>query len=327
MMMTDYTFLVEQPGDTSVLRTTSQQNAMPAGQQVLIRHTAIGVNFIDIYHRSGLYTLPLPFRPGVEAVGVVEAIGPEVTRLKVGDRVGYCSGVFGGYATSNLVDEERLIVLPDFISDETAAACLLKGLTAAYLLTRTFVVGNQHTLLWHAAAGGVGLIACQWAARLGARVIGTTGSEEKGELALQRGCSEVILYRHEDVAERVKILTSGRGVDVVYDSVGKDTFSASLDALAPLGMMVSFGNASGAVPDVSPLLLMQKGSLFLTRPTLSHYAPDQSSLQALADSLFAAINKGWISVDIGQRFPLYEAAKAQQELANRNTIGSTILLP
>lgn len=325
--MTDYTFLVKQPGNASVLCTASLQHNMPVRQQVLIRHTAIGVNFIDIYHRSGLYPLPLPFRPGVEAVGVVEAVGPEVTRLKVGDRVGYCSGVFGGYATSNLVEEERLILLPDFISDEIAAACLLKGLTAAYLLTRTFVVGNQHTLLWHAAAGGVGLIACQWASKLGARVIGTTGSEEKGALALQRGCSEVIFYRHEDVAERVKILTSERGVDVVYDSVGKDTFSASLDSLAPLGMMVSFGNASGAVPDVSPLLLMQKGSLFLTRPTLSHYAPDQSSLQALADSLFAAINKGWISVDIGQRFPLLEAAKAQQELANRNTIGSTILLP
>lgn len=325
--MTDYTFLVEQPGDVSVLRTSNLQHTAPVGQQVLIRHTAIGVNFIDIYHRSGLYALPLPFRPGVEAVGVVEAVGPEVTRLKLGDRVGYCSGVFGAYATSNLVDDQRLILLPDFISDETAAACLLKGLTAAYLLTRTFVVGEQHSLLWHAAAGGVGLIACQWANKLGARVIGTTGSEEKGVLALQRGCSEVIFYRHEDVAERVKTLTSGRGVDVVYDSVGKDTFSASLDSLAPLGMMVSFGNASGAVPDVSPLLLMQKGSLFLTRPTLSHYAPDQSSLQALADSLFAAINKGWISVDIGQRFPLLEAAKAQRELANRNTIGSTILLP
>lgn len=325
--MTDYTFVIEQTGDTSVLRTSNLQPTVPVGQEVLIRHTAVGVNFIDIYHRSGLYALPLPFRPGVEGVGVIEAVGADVTRFKVGDRVGYCSGVFGGYATTNLVDAERLILLPDFISDETAAACLLKGLTAAYLLTRTFVVGDKHTLLWHAAAGGVGLIACQWAGQLGARVIGTTGSEEKGALAMQRGCSDVIFYRHEPVAGRVKEITAGRGVDVVYDSVGKDTFAASLDALAPLGMMVSFGNASGAVPDVSPLLLMQKGSLFLTRPTLSHYAPDQHALQALADSLFAAIHKGWITVDIGQRFALRDAAKAQQELANRNTIGSTILLP
>lgn len=325
--MTDYTFIIEQTGDTSVLRTAPLPLAIPTARQVLIRHSAIGVNFIDIYQRSGLYTLPLPFRPGVEAVGVVEAVGAEVNRVKVGDRVGYCSGVFGGYATGNIVDVDRLIKLPDFISDEQAAACLLKGLTAAYLLTRTFPINGQHQVLWHAAAGGVGLIACQWASQLGARVIGTVGSEEKAELALARGCSAIILYRHEPVAERVKLLTAGRGVDVVYDSVGKDTFTASLDALAPLGMMVSFGNASGAAPEVSPLLLMQKGSLFLTRPTLSHYAPDASTLQTLADRLFAAIHKGWIRVDIGQRFPLREAANAQQQLASRNTVGSTILLP
>lgn len=325
--MNEYTFIVEQHGDESVLQIKPQQPRVPGPGEVLVRHTAIGINFIDIYHRSGLYPMALPYYPGVEAAGIVEAAGSQVSHLRPGDRVGYCSGVFGGYATTNTLPADRLIRLPEDITCETAAACLLKGLTAAYLLNRTFPVGQQHTLLWHAAAGGVGLIACQWAARLGARVIGTVGSEAKAELAKARGCSDLILYREEDVAARVMEITGGRKVDAVFDSVGRDTFQASLDSLAPLGTLISFGNASGAVPDFSPLLLMQKGSLFLTRPTLSHYAPDQARLQALADSLFEAIRSLDIRIDIGQRFALKEAAEAHRALTSRQTLGSSILLP
>lgn len=325
--MPDYTFRVHQTGDESVLQQEAFSVSVPAADEVTVRHTAIGVNFIDIYHRSGLYKLPLPYRPGVEAAGVIEAVGSSVSGFKVGDRVGYCSGVFGAYATVNNVAASRLIRLPAFISDEIAAASLLKGLTAAYLLRQTFPVKAGHTLLWQAAAGGVGLIACQWANKLGARVIGTVGSEGKAALALTRGCHEVIQYRHQNVAETIAQLTEERGVDVVYDSVGKDTFHASLDSLAPRGMFVSFGNASGAVPDFSPLLLMQKGSLFFTRPTLSHYTPDQTSLQALADTLFEAIGAGWIDIDIGQQYSLSDAPTAHRQLAARETVGSSILIP
>lgn len=220
-------------GDESVLRLEEAPTPQPAAGQVLVRHTAVGVNFIDIYHRKGLYPLELPSGIGQEAAGIVEAVGPGVSRWKEGDRVGYCQGAMGAYAEANLVAADRLIALPDFVSDEQAAAVLLKGLTAAYLLHHTFPVKAGQTLLWHAAAGGVGLLACQWANKLGARVIGTVGSAEKAELAKARGCSEIILYREEPVAPRVRALTKGEGVPVVYDSVGKDTFAASLDSLAP----------------------------------------------------------------------------------------------
>lgn len=314
-------------GDESVLRLEEAPTPQPAAGQVLVRHTAVGVNFIDIYHRKGLYPLELPSGIGQEAAGIVEAVGPGVSRWKEGDRVGYCQGAMGAYAEANLVAADRLIALPDFVSDEQAAAVLLKGLTAAYLLHHTFPVKAGQTLLWHAAAGGVGLLACQWANKLGARVISTVGSAEKAELAKARGCSEIILYREEPVAPRVRALTKGEGVPVVYDSVGKDTFAASLDSLAPRGLLVSFGNASGAVPDFSPLLLAQKGSLFLTRPTLAHYARTPDELQGLAELLFEAIRKGWLQVDIHQRYRLSEAPRAQRELAARQTLGSSILLP
>ncbi len=320
-------YLIHQHGDESVLQMEESPLPQPAAGQVLVRHTAIGVNFIDIYHRRGLYPLNLPSGIGQEAAGVVEAVGAGVSHWKAGDRVGYCQGALGAYAEANVVEADRLIALPDFVSDEQAAAVLLKGLTAAYLLHHTFKVESGHAILWHAAAGGVGLLACQWASRLGARVLGTVGSPEKAELAKSRGCAETILYRSEDVASRVRALTGGEGVPVVYDSVGKDTFSASLDSLAPRGLLVSFGNASGAVPDFSPLLLAQKGSLFLTRPTLAHYARTPDELQALAKLLFEAMRNGWLQVDIHQRYPLAEAPRAQRELANRQTIGSSILLP
>jgi NADPH:quinone reductase len=268
----------------------------------------------------------LPSGIGQEAAGIVEAVGQGVSRWQPGDRVGYCTGAIGAYADVNLVAEDRLIALPDFISDEQAAACLLKGLTAAYLLHHTFLVKPGQTILWHAAAGGVGLLACQWAQHLGARVIGTVGSPEKAKLAA-RGCDELILYQEQDVAARVRDLTAGEGVPVVYDSVGKETFGCSLDSLAPRGLFVSFGNASGPVPDFSPLLLSQKGSLFFTRPTLGHYARNAQELNALAQLLFAAIAKGWINVEIHQRYPLVEAPQAQRDLALRQTIGSSILLP
>lgn len=320
-------YRIHEHGDESVLRLEEAPAPQPAAGQVLVRHTAVGVNFIDIYHRKGLYPLELPSGIGQEAAGIVEAVGSGVSRWKEGDRVGYCQGAMGAYAEANLVAADRLIALPDFVSDEQAAAVLLKGLTAAYLLHHTFPVKAGQTLLWHAAAGGVGLLACQWANKLGARVIGTVGSAEKAELAKARGCSEIILYREEPVAPRVRALTKGEGVPVVYDSVGKDTFAASLDSLAPRGLLVSFGNASGAVPDFSPLLLAQKGSLFLTRPTLAHYARTPDELQGLAELLFEAIRKGWLQVDIHQRYRLSEAPRAQRELAARQTLGSSILLP
>ncbi len=320
-------YRIDQYGDEDVLKFRQVSLPDPAPNQVRIRHTAVGVNFIDIYHRRGLYPLKLPSGIGQEAAGIVEAVGAGVSRWREGDRVGYCQGAVGAYAEANIVDADRLIALPDFVSDEQAAAVLLKGLTAAYLLHHTFQVQAGQTLLWHAAAGGVGLLACQWASQLGARVIGTVGSAEKAELAKSRGCAETILYREQDIAARVRALTDGIGVPVVYDSVGKDTFMASLDSLATRGLLVSFGNASGAVSDFSPLLLAQKGSLYLTRPTLAHYTRTPVELGALAKLLFDAMEKGWLHVDIHQRYPLAEAPRAQRELANRQTLGCSILLP
>jgi len=301
---------------------------MPASGpgEALVRQTAIGVNFIDMYQRSGLYKIALPAVMGSEGAGVVEAVGAGVTTVKAGDRVVY-QGVHGGYAEVRVVPADRLLHIPDGIDDKTAAAACLKGLTAYYLLRRTFKVGKGHTILFHAAAGGVGQIACQWAKALGATVIGTVGSDAKAELAKANGCAHVINYARENFVERVKEITGGAGVDVVYDSVGKDTFPDSLDCIRPLGLWVSFGNSSGPVPPFPPLLLAQKGSLFATRPTTAHYLAKRSDLEAAAADLFAVIADGSVKIAIGQTFPLKDAAEAHRALEGRKTTGATVLLP
>ncbi len=315
-----------QTGGPEVLKLEDIELPAPAPGQVRVRHTAIGVNFIDTYHRCGLYKLPLPSGLGSEAVGVVEAIGDGVTTLKTGDRVAY-AGTLGAYAEANNVPADKLVKLPSGISDETAAAAMLKGMTAQYLLMRTYTVDPGETILWHAAAGGVGLIACQWAKHLGATVIGTVGSDDKVSLARENGCAHVLNTRSDDWVKRVREITNGEGVPVVYDSIGKDTWNGSLDCLAVRGMMVSFGNASGAVPAFEPGLLSAKGSLYLTRPTLVHYTRNARELQATANDLFAVIESGVVKIQINQRFKLAEAAKAHEALHSRATTGATILIP
>jgi NADPH2:quinone reductase len=298
----------------------------PPGKMALIRHTAIGLNYIDTYHRSGLYPLPLPSRLGVEAAGIVEAVGPEVDDLEVGDRVAYAGGL-GAYAEASLMPASRLVRLPDDVSEELAAASLLKGLTAAYLLTRTYPVKAGDSILVHAAAGGVGLILSQWANHLGATVIGTVGSPEKAELAEAHGAHHTILYRDEDVVARVRELTGGKGVNVGYDSVGRDTYQATLKSLAPLGMFVSYGNSSGNAPDVAPHDLQNGGSLFFTRPSLAHYTADPADLRALADRFFAVLADGTVRILINQRYPLSELVQAHRDLEARKTTGSTVIVP
>ncbi len=314
-------------GDHSVLRLRDIELREPAANEVLVQHDAIGVNFIDIYHRSGLYPLELPSGIGKEAAGIVSAVGDAVTRVVVGDRVSYVSAPLGAYSQAHIVPENALIKLPGTITSEVAAGMMLKGLTAAYLILKTYPVTSADTILVHAAAGGVGSILTQWARAIGATVIGTVGSEQKVDTAKQNGCDEVLLYREVDVPSEVRQLTSGRGVDVVYDSVGRDTFDLSLRCLKRRGMMVSFGNASGAVPDFPPLLLTQMGSLYLTRPSLFDYVADPEEQQFLADSLFTRVSKGDISIQINHKFSLADAALAQQTLESGLTTGSTILLP
>jgi NADPH:quinone reductase len=298
----------------------------PKAGEALVRHHAIGVNFIDTYHRSGLYTVPLPSGLGSEAAGVVEKVGEGVTSVRVGERVAYAgAGAPAAYSDARAIAAERLVPLPDNISDEIAAASLLKGMTAEFLIHRAFPVASGQTVLWHAAAGGVGLIACQWLNALGARVIGAVGSDEKAELARQHGCHETIVYTREDFAKRTRELTSGRGVSVVYDSVGKATFAESLDCLAPRGMLVAFGNASGKPDPLDILQLSQKGSLYVTRPTLFNYVASREELLASSSALFDAIRSGVVKVKIGQRFPLAEARAAHRALESRSTVGSTLL--
>lgn len=318
---------VHRPGDESALAMESCPAPEPGEGEVRVRHRAIGLNFIDIYHRSGLYPLSLPTGIGLEASGVIEAVGPDVESWREGDRVAYCSGPPGAYADTHVVAADRLLALPEAISHEQAAAGLLKGLTAAYLLHKTRAVVPGESILWQAAAGGVGLIACQWASHLGARVIGTAGSGAKAELAREHGCEAVILYREEPLVERVMELTDGCGVPVVYDSVGKDTFEASLDCLAPRGLMVSFGNASGAVPDFSPLLLAQKGSLFLTRPALAHYSATREALDELAGLWFDALAREAVRLPIRQRYDFEDIPRAHRELASRQTCGASVIIP
>ncbi|MBI3678557.1 MAG: quinone oxidoreductase [Proteobacteria bacterium] len=294
--------------------------------QARVKHTAIGVNFIDTYHRSGLYKLPLPSGLGSEAAGVVQEFGANVKGFKKGDRVAY-AGPLGAYAEANNVLAERLVKLPKNISDDVAAAALLKGMTVQYLIKRTHCVKKGQTILLHAAAGGVGLIASQWAKHLGAVVIGTVGSQDKVALAKENGCGHVLILGKDEWVKRVREITKNAGVPVVYDSIGKDTFLKSLDCLSARGLMVSYGNASGAVPPFDPGLLAAKGSLFLTRPTLAHYTRDQKELQETADDLFAVIASGAVKIQINQRFKLADAKAAHQALHSRNTTGATILTP
>lgn len=296
------------------------------GEARIVQH-AIGLNFIDVYFRTGLYPQPLPGGLGKEGAGVVEAVGEGVTHVKPGDRVAYAGGPLGAYASARTMPARFLVKLPDAIAFDTAAAMMLQGLTVQYLLRQTYPVKAGDTILFHAAAGGVGLIACQWARALGVTLIGTVGSKEKGELALRHGAAHVINYNDEDIVARVREITGGKGVPVVYDSVGKDTFTASLDCLRPRGLMVSFGNASGAVPPFAPAELSKRGSLFLTRPTLFDYMATQEEQEAMTSDLFEMVASGQVAVEVRQSFPLAQAADAHRALEARRTTGSTVLLP
>ncbi|MCE3001011.1 MAG: quinone oxidoreductase family protein [Betaproteobacteria bacterium] len=317
---------IHQNGGPEQLRWEEVAVAEPGPGEVRVRNTAIGLNFIDTYHRSGLYPMPLPLTLGSEGAGVVEAVGPKVKEFKVGDRVAYAQPI-GAYAEVLIRPVARLVKIPAGIQDETAAAMMLKGMTAWYLCRRTYRVKKGDTIVVHAAAGGVGQILCQWAKHLGATVIGTVGSDEKVALAKKAGCRHVVVMSREKLSERVKAITKGKGVPVVYDGVGKDTFTESLDCLAPLGLMASFGNASGAVPPVNIGILAQKGSLFLTRPTLVNYTSKREDLLTAARELFAVVKKGAVKITVNQRYPLREAAQAHRDLESRKTTGSTVLLP
>ena len=325
--MTTHAIRIHQPGGPEVMVWEAVDVPAPAPGQVTIRHTAVGLNYIDVYHRTGLYPAPLPFTPGLEGAGLVEAVGEGVTELKVGDRVAYANPPLGAYAEARVMPADRLVKIPDGISDRTAAAMMLQGMTAQYLLRRTYPVKKGDTILIHAAAGGVGLLVCQWAKHLGATVIGTVGSEDKADLARKHGCDHPILYKTEDFVARVKDITGGEGVPVVYDSVGADTFLKSLDCLRPLGMMVSFGQSSGKVEPLDTGLLAAKGSLFLTRPSLMAYTAKRSDLVESAAELFEVVEKGVVKVEINQTYPLREAAQAHRDLEGRKTTGSTLLLP
>jgi NADPH2:quinone reductase len=321
-----YAVRIHEHGGAENLKWEEVEVGSPGPGEVRVRNTAIGLNFIDTYQRSGLYPMPMPFTLGSEGAGVVEAVGKRVKTLKVGDRVAY-AGPAGAYAEIVMRPADRLVKIPAGVDDKTAAAMMLKGLTTQYLLRRTYRVRAGDTILMHAAAGGVGLILCQWAKALGATVIGTVGSEEKVALAKKAGCKHVIVLGKENFVERVKTITKGKGVPVVYDGIGKDTFMGSLDCLSPLGMMVSFGNASGAVPPVSIGILAQKGSLFLTRPTLGTYTATAEDLTKAARELFSVVKSGKVRININQTYPLKEAAQAHRDLEGRKTTGSTVLLP
>ena len=319
---------IHQPGGPEALVWEEVEVGAPGPGEVRLAQTAVGLNYIDVYHRSGLYPVPaLPTAIGMEAAATVEAVGDGVTELAPGDRVAYASGPVGAYAEARIMPAGRVVKLPEAISDHQAAAMMLQGMTVRYLIRRTYPVAAGETVLFHAAAGGVGLIACQWLKHLGATVIGTVGSEDKAVLARAHGCDHTINYRSEAFSERVRELTDGAGVPVVYDSVGKDTFEGSLDCLAPMGMMVSFGNASGPVPAFDPGILSAKGSLFLTRPSLIHYTAKREDLVASAEDLFEVVGSGAVKIEVNQTYPLAEAAQAHRDLEARKTTGSTIMLP
>ena len=318
---------IHQTGGPEVMRWEEVAVGDPGPGEARIRQAAVGLNYIDTYHRTGLYPLPLPSGLGMEGAGVVEAVGEGVVDLKPRDRVAYAGGPVGAYSQVRCLPVDRLLKLPDGIDFRTGAAMMLQGLTAAYLLRRTYAVQAGDTVLIHAAAGGVGLIACQWAKALGATVIGTVSNEAKAELARAHGCDHIIYYTREDVAKRVRELTAGEGVAVVYDGVGKDTFAGSLDSLRVRGMMVIFGNASGPVAPFDPLLLSQKGSIFITRPTLGHYTAKRDELVALGSELFDVVSAGTVEIAVNQSYELADAASAHRDLEARKTTGSTILLP
>jgi NADPH2:quinone reductase len=318
---------VHQTGGPDVLRWEDVDVGEPGEGQACVRQTPIGVNLLDTYHRSGLYPLPLPTGLGTEGAGVVEAIGPGVTNVKPGDRIAYAGGPPGSYAEVRVMPCERLLKLPDGISDRQAASMMLKGMTVQYLIRRTYEVKPGDTVLFHSAAGGVGLIACQWLKALGATVIGTVGSDEKAEVARAHGCDNPIVYTREDFPKRVRELTGGKGVPVVYDSVGKSTFNGSLDSLCPRGLMVSFGNASGAVPPFEPGLLAQKGSLYLTRPMLAAYTANRGELEATAKELFDVVLSGKVKIEVRHTYALRDAQQVHRDLEARKTTGSIVMLP
>jgi len=314
-------------GGPEVLAYEQVELKAPGPGEARVRHTAVGINYIDTYHRTGQYKLPLPTGIGLEGAGVVEAVGSGVDWVKPGDRVAYSGGAPGSYSTERVMPAERLIKIPAGVSDETAATLMLKGLTVQYLFRQTYPLKTGDTILFHAAAGGVGLVACQWARALGVTMIGTAGSDEKAALAREHGCAHTIVYTREDFVARTKELTGGKGVPVVYDSIGKDTFPASLDVLSPRGLFVSFGSASGPVPPFELSMLAAKGSLFVTRPTLFTYAATRPQLVAMADDLFALVQSGKIKSEPRQRFSLKDAAAAHRALESRSTTGASILLP
>jgi NADPH2:quinone reductase len=319
--------IVEKAGGPEVLKWSEVQVGEPGEGQVRIRNTAIGLNYIDVYMRSGLYPIPTPGGLGLEAAGVIEAVGPGVSHVKAGDRVAYAGGPPGAYSETRVMPAAPLVKLPDNVSDQQAAALLLKGMTVQFLIRRTYKVKSGETVLLHAAAGGVGLIACQWLKALGVTVIGTVSSEEKAALANANGCTHTILYNKENFAGRVRELTNGAGVPVVYDSVGKVTWDDSLSCLQPLGLMVSFGNTSGAVSPVNIGQLAAKGSLFVTRPILATYTAKPADLKATASDLFDVMASGKVKAEVGQTFALTDAAEAHRALESSKTVGSTVLVP
>lgn len=319
---------IHETGGADLFKWEEVEVGDPGQSEVKIRHTAVGLNFIDVYHRVGLYPAgDMPAILGMEGAGVVEDVGEDVDDFQRGDRVAYAGLPLGAYAEARLIPSHRLVPLPDAIDDHQAAAMMLKGMTAQYLLRRCYRVNQGETILVHAAAGGVGLIVCQWANHIGARVIGTVGSSEKAELALKYGCHHPILYRDEDFVEKVGEITGGEGVSVVYDSVGKDTFLKSLSCLRPMGMLVSFGQSSGPIDPFNPGLLAAKGSLYLTRPSLLDYTARREDLLVTASELFGVVEKGVVKIEINQEYPLRDAARAHRDLEERKTTGSSVLIP
>jgi NADPH2:quinone reductase len=317
---------IHQNGGPEVMKWESVEVGEPGPGQVRLKQHAVGVNYIDTYHRSGLYKMPLPMVIGSEGAGEVTAVGPGVTDFKVGDRGAY-AGAVGGYAEERLMPADRLVKLPASIDYKTAAAMMLQGMTVRYLLRQTYKVDKNTTMLLHAAAGGIGLIASQWAKHLGATIIGTVSTPDKAELAKAAGCAHVINYKTEDFVKRTRELTNGQGVDVVYDAVGKDTYPGSLDCLKPLGLFVSFGNASGPITNFDILLLSSKGSLYATRPTLVTYTAKRADLIANANELFDVVSKGIVKINVNHTYPLKDAAQAHKDLESRKTTGSIVLLP
>jgi NADPH:quinone reductase len=321
-----YAIRFHKPGGPEVLQWEEVEVGKPGLGEARVRHTAVGLNFADVYVRRGLYPAPLPSGLGFEAAGIVEAVGPGVSDIKSGDRVAYGNSPLGAYSEVRVMPADRLVVLPKDISDQQAAAMMLKGMTAQYLIRQIYKVKKGDTILFHAAAGGVGLIACQWAKSLGATVIGTVGSDEKAKFAKEYGCDYPIIYTREDFVERVEELTKGEKVPVVYDGVGKDTFMKSLDCLRPTGLMVSFGQSSGPVGPVDLSIFAQKGSLFFTRPTLNTYAAKRADMLAMAQDLFAVVLSGAVKIVINRTYPLKEAAQAHHDLETRRTVGSTVFV-